>query len=83
MSQPVTRLPLSAAEAFGPEGVGDGDNPSGAVHVIDSNSALPWSTNWYTTAKFGMLKSGTGLLVTLGHQSTITSVRLDLTGYRG
>ena len=83
VSQPVTLLPLAAAEAFGPGGLGDGDNPSGAANAIASKSPSPWSTNWYTTAKFGMLKSGTGLLLTLGHQATITSVRIDLTGYRG
>ena len=83
VSQPVTLLPLAAAEAFGPGGLGDGDNPSGAANAIASKSSLPWSTNWYTTAKFGMLKSGTGLLLTLGHQATITSVRIDLTGYQG
>jgi hypothetical protein len=83
VSPPVTRLPLAAAEAFGPGGLGDGDNPSGAGYVLASNSPLPWSTNWYATAKFGMLKSGTGLLLTLDHQSTITSVRIDLTHYQG
>jgi len=83
VSQPVTALSLSSAEAFGPGGLGDGDNPSGAAYVLDRNPPLPWSTNWYTTAKFGMLKSGTGLLLTLSHQATITSVRLDLGGYRG
>ena len=83
VSQPVTLLPLAAAEAFGPGGLGDGDNPSGAANAIASNTSLPWSTNWYTTANFGMLKSGTGLLLTLGHSATITSVRIDLTGYRG
>jgi hypothetical protein len=30
-----------------------------------------------------MLKGGTGLLLSLAHQSTITSVRIDLTGYQG
>ena len=83
VSPPVTRLPLSAAEAFGPGGLGDGDNPSGAGYVLASDPPLPWSTNWYATAKFGMLKSGTGLLLTLDHQSTITSVRIDLTHYEG
>ena len=73
----------AAAEAFGPGGLGDGDNPSGAGYVLASNPPLPWSTNWYATAKFGMLKSGTGLLLTLDHQSTITSVRIDLTHYQG
>jgi Helix-turn-helix domain len=83
VSQPVTALPLAAAEAFGPGGLGDGDNPSGAAYAIAKNPPLPWSTNWYATAQFGMLKSGTGLLLSLAHQSTITSVRIDLTGYRG
>jgi transcriptional regulator with XRE-family HTH domain len=80
---PVTLLPIAAAEAFGPGGLGDGDNPSGAGYVIASNPPLPWSTNWYASAKFGMLKSGTGLLLNLAHQATITSVRIDLTGYQG
>jgi transcriptional regulator with XRE-family HTH domain len=80
---PVTTLPVAAASAFGPGGLGDGDNPSGAGYAIASHPPLPWSTNWYATAKFGMLKSGTGLLLRLAHQSTITSVRIDLTGYRG
>jgi cytoskeletal protein RodZ len=80
---PVTRLSLASAEAFGPGGLGDGDNASAAGYAIDSNASLPWSTNWYTTPHFGMLKDGTGLLIRLAHQSTITSVRLNLTGYRG
>jgi hypothetical protein len=83
VSQPVTTLPVAAAEAFGPDGLGDGDNPSGADYAIASSPPLPWSTNWYATAKFGMLKSGTGLLLRLAHQSTITSVRIHLTGYQG
>jgi cytoskeletal protein RodZ len=83
VSPPVTLLPIAAAEAFGPGGLGDGDNPSGAGYVIASHPPLPWSTNWYASAKFGMLKSGTGLLLNLAHQATITSVRIDLTGYQG
>jgi hypothetical protein len=83
VTRPVTLLPIAAAEAFGPGGLGDGDNPSGAGYVIASNPPLPWSTNWYATAKFGMLKSGTGLLLRLAHPATITSVRIDLTGYQG
>jgi Helix-turn-helix domain len=83
VSPPVTLLPVAAAEAFGPGGLGDGDNPSGAGYVLASNPPLPWSTNWYASPKFGMLKSGTGLLLALDHQSTITSVRIDLTQYQG
>jgi transcriptional regulator with XRE-family HTH domain len=83
VTPPVTLLPIAAAEAFGPGGLGDGDNSSGAAYVLASKPPLPWSTNWYASPKFGMLKSGTGLLLTLDRQSTITSVRIDLTGYQG
>jgi cytoskeletal protein RodZ len=79
----VTLLPVAAAEAFGPGGLGDGDNPSGADYTIASNPPRPWSTNWYASAQFGMLKSGTGLLLHLSHRATITSVRIDLTHYQG
>jgi cytoskeletal protein RodZ len=79
----VTLLPVAAADAFGPGGLGDGDNPSGAGYTIASNPPRPWSTNWYASAQFGMLKSGTGLLLHLSHQATITSVRIDLTHYQG
>jgi cytoskeletal protein RodZ len=82
-AKPVTILPVGAAEAFGPDGLGDGDNPSGAAYAIASNPPLPWSTNWYATAQFGLLKHGTGLLLSLGRQVTITSVRIDLTHNQG
>ena len=83
VTPPVTILPLAAAEAFGPDGLADGDNPSGAGYAIAKNPPLPWSTNWYASAQFGMLKKGTGLLVALAHQSAITSVLLDLTHHQG
>lgn len=82
-SQPVTVLPVAAAYAFGPGGLGDGDNPQGASYPIARNPLRPWSTNWYATAQFGLLKHGTGLLLSLGRQDTITSVLVDLTQYRG
>ena len=80
---PVTALPVAAAYAFGPGGLGDGDNPQGALYAISRNSPLPWSTNWYASAQFGLLKHGTGLLLSLGRQDTITSVLVGLTQFRG
>jgi cytoskeletal protein RodZ len=74
----VTALPVAAAEAFGPDGLADGDNPSTARYAITGDAPLPWSTQWYATPAFGMLKHGTGLLLDLGQRETITSVRLDL-----
>jgi cytoskeletal protein RodZ len=80
---PVTSLPIAAAEAFGPDGLADGDNPENAHYAIAGDAPLPWSTQWYFTPEFGMLKHGTGLLLDLGRPVTVTRVRLDLSSYQG
>ena len=75
---PVQRLPIKADGAFGPDGLADGDNPQSASFAIASHASAPWQTNWYTTADFGLLKHGTGLLLDMGKPVTITSVTLQL-----
>jgi hypothetical protein len=77
---PALSMPLhvALAEAFGPSGVGDGDNPQGALSPITPGASSPWRTDWYTTANFGRLKQGTGLLLDMGGPATITSVRITL-----
>jgi cytoskeletal protein RodZ len=75
---PTRVLAVPLAEAFGPDGTSDGDNPQSAMNVVNTSSTQPWSTDWYATAEFGMLKSGTGLLLDMGAEDTITSVRVDL-----
>jgi cytoskeletal protein RodZ len=75
---PAVQLAVQEASAFGPDGVADGDNPQGAPHVISPGSPLPWQTDWYTTATFGMLKDGTGLLLDMGRTVTVTSVQIRL-----
>jgi hypothetical protein len=80
---PVTSLHVASAAAFGPNGLADGDDPGGAMSVIRHSSQGPWQTQWYTTPDFGNLKQGTGLLLDMGHPVTITSVRINMAGYRG
>jgi hypothetical protein len=80
---PVTSLPIAGVQAYGPQGLADGDNPQVAQSVISGGSQSPWSSQWYATAQFGNLKQGTGLLVDMGHAVTITSVRINLAGYGG
>jgi hypothetical protein len=82
-TQPVSTLPVVTAMAFGPSGFADGDNPARAKDAIASDPSQPWSTQWYDTATFGMLKHGTGLLLDLGGQVTVTAVRLDLSNDQG
>lgn len=80
---PAVTLPILAARAYGPGGLADGDNPQVARYAIEPDAPGPWTTQWYDSAQFGLLKHGTGLLLDLGHRVTITSVRIDLARYYG
>jgi cytoskeletal protein RodZ len=73
---PVARTltPVSATAA----GLGGGDNPQFAYRAIDASRATAWRTDWYTTARFGNLYPGTGLLLDMGHPVTITGAVISL-----
>ncbi len=64
--------------AFGPDGTANGDDPRGAAGATGASSASAWYSDWYTTADFGNLQAGTGLLLDMGRAVTVTSVRLSL-----
>lgn len=72
--------PLSPTRvtAFGPGGSGQGDNTQLARFAIDGKTGSSWHTDWYSTAQFGGLQHGTGLLVDMGHPVTVTAARLTL-----
>jgi len=76
-------LPVAAALAFGPDGLADGDDPGNAKYAISGGASQLWSTQWYSTPEFGMLKHGTGLLLELGGDVTVSSVAIDLSKYPG
>jgi hypothetical protein len=81
---PVARvLAPDSALAFGPVSPGSGDNPQHASMAIDGSTATAWTTDWYRTAHFGGLQTGTGLLIDMGHPVTITSARIMLGNARG
>jgi cytoskeletal protein RodZ len=71
------------AVAFGPGGTAAGDNPEHAAAAIDGSHATAWRSDWYSTAAFGNLKPGTGLLLDMGRPVTVTSAQLTLGGTRG
>jgi hypothetical protein len=73
---PQALVPVSAA-AFGPDGTADGDNPQLASEVL-TDPAGGWNSDWYTTAQFGDLKTGTGLLLDMGRPVMITAVQVTL-----
>ena len=72
------RLVPVSASAFGPRGVSDGDNPQLARFAIHGSAHAAWHTDWYTTARFGSLKPGTGLLLDMGRPVTITGAQVTL-----
>jgi Helix-turn-helix domain len=76
-------LRVASARAFGPDGFADGDNENIASSAIARDAAQPWSTQWYVTPTFGLLKHGTGLLLDLGATDSVSSVRLDLASQSG
>ena len=69
--------PVSAT-AFGPMGPGSGDDPGDAGLAIDHAAGTAWRTDWYASANFGGLQAGTGLLIDLGKQMTITAADVTL-----
>lgn len=75
---PVTQMTPVSAAAVGPTGASDGDNSQSASLALSGDPATPWHTNWYTTARFGNLQQGTGLLVDLGRTVTATGVTIHL-----
>jgi len=77
-SQAPTRLAAVSATAFGPGGAAQGDNPQRAALVLDRNDSVGWQTDWYGTATFGGMQSGTGLLLDMGRSVTVTSARIRL-----
>jgi len=74
----LTSLSPVSVTAFGPDGPGQGDNPGQASLAVGNNPATPWNTDWYATANFGSMQSGTGLLLNMGKQVTVTSVEITL-----
>jgi cytoskeletal protein RodZ len=74
----VQALTPASVAAFGPAGTADGDNPQLAALAVGGNPAQPWLSQWYATPQFGALKTGTGLLLDMGHPVTVSSVRLSL-----
>ena len=69
---------LRPVSATGFDPYGSGLNAKLARLAIDGSLATAWHTEWYTTAKFGNLKPGTGLLIDMGRLVTITRARITL-----
>jgi transcriptional regulator with XRE-family HTH domain len=80
VAAPAQRLVPVSAAAFGP---GGGDNPQLAAKVIGGHGAAGWHTDWYSSARFGNLYQGTGLLLDMGRPVTVTAASITLGSARG
>jgi hypothetical protein len=74
---PVSVKPVSATP-FGAGGPSDGDNPQDASLALSASAGSGWHTDWYSSATFGGLKTGTGLLFDLGRTVTLTGATIGL-----
>ncbi|GAA3205906.1 hypothetical protein [Actinocorallia longicatena] len=72
-----SRLHPKTARTFDP--FGDGGGSAG----LGGGSRITFHTQRYTTAEFGNLKPGTGVLLDMGAPVTLSTVRLRLGGWRG
>jgi hypothetical protein len=69
---PLATLPVASAGAFGPNG---GDNATQAPLAIDGKPGTEWNTDSYVgSPRFGNLYSGTGLVLNMGKQVSVSSV---------
>jgi hypothetical protein len=74
----VRLLTVASATAYGPDGASDGDHPDLAPGIINGGDGRAWQSSWYTTAEFGNLQSGTGLLLDMGETVNLSRVLLVL-----
>jgi hypothetical protein len=73
----VKAISIVSATGFDPEG-DQSENNSQAARVFDGNPATAWTTELYTTAEFGNLKKGVGLLLDLGQPRSVHQISIDL-----
>lgn len=70
-------IAIVSATGFDPQGDGV-ENNSQAPNVFDGNPQTAWTSELYTTAEFGNLKKGVGLLLKLGQPTSVHKVAISL-----
>jgi hypothetical protein len=72
-------LPLVTAEVrdFDPQGDGR-EGPTTVAAAVDGEASTAWTTERYSSAAFGGLKEGVGLLLDLGAPTPVSSLELAL-----
>ncbi|MFF7775666.1 protein kinase family protein [Streptomyces tanashiensis] len=77
-SKPVA---IASAQDFDPPPGGNGEEyPESVANAFDGDPSTFWHTKNYTTANFGNLKSGVGMVLDLGSAQKVGSVDLSFVG---
>ena len=76
---PIT---ITGAQAVNESG-GQGDHPENEGKMVDGDPATTWESQHYDSSKFGNLKSGTGIAVTLEQAAKISGIDIQGTGNGG
>ena len=69
-------IPIVRAEDFDPFGNDGREHPQQAPLALDSNTGTAWTTDHYTTAAFGNLKTGVGLWLDLGRDRDVRRITI-------
>ncbi|MFI8910818.1 protein kinase family protein [Streptomyces sp. NPDC053513] len=78
---PSKPIAISSAQDFDPPPGGNGEEyPESVANAFDGDPSTFWHTKNYTTAKFGNLKSGVGIVLDLGSAQKVGSVDLSFVG---
>jgi hypothetical protein len=70
---PITPSSASGFDALNPSGDNGDENSDQAGNVLDGNPQ-GWNTQYYRSAHFGNLKTGTGFMLNLGKPAQVSSV---------
>lgn len=76
---PIT---ITGARAVNETG-GEGDHPENAGKTVDGDPSTTWESQHYSTSKFGNLKGGTGIAVTLEQAAEVSGIDIQGTGGGG
>ena len=83
-AEPESLEVVKPVRARGFDPLGDGkEHPEIAADAIDGKSSTDWHTDSYTSADFGRLKKGVGLLLDMGKPVRIADVVVELGGPKG
>ncbi|MFE5815959.1 protein kinase family protein [Streptomyces sp. NPDC056479] len=80
-TKPVSKpIAIEGARDFDPLGEDGSENPNDINKVYDSAPGTYWETSYYTSADFGRLKSGVGVILDLGKVQEVGKVTVTFVG---